>query len=126
VAVGIWASGECAKLRRSDADARNQPPVLFQCHQADVDSAARRVCAGWSGCREGGGLLALRLAVLDGRMDPATYRCRDRVRVAGAPVASEVAAHSEAGIDASDEEAHRLIDKISRTRTDLVPESPGA
>ncbi|MFF8407578.1 DUF6283 family protein [Streptomyces sp. NPDC015684] len=38
-------------------------------HQADAGSTASRVCAGWAGCHDTGELLALRLAVITGRMD---------------------------------------------------------
>ncbi|XHM61981.1 DUF6283 family protein [Streptomyces iranensis] len=65
---------QLAKLRRYDAETPDQPAGLFQCYQADADSAVRRVCAGWAGCHEGEELLALRLAVLDGCIDAATYR----------------------------------------------------
>ncbi|MEU9879009.1 DUF6283 family protein [Streptomyces phaeochromogenes] len=86
VPAGIWASEEYANLRRYGAETPDQPAGLFQCHQADADSAVRRVCAGWAGCHEGEELLALRLAVLDGCIDAAAYKDCGRVRVAGAPV----------------------------------------
>lgn len=120
--AGIWASEEYAKLRRYDADTPDQPTGLFQCHQADADSAVRRVCAGWAGCHEGAELLALRLAVLDGSIDATTYRAVVEY-VSPVPLFSsgrEAAAHGEAGIDAPDEKASHLINKITRTRRDLV------
>ncbi|MEV7159432.1 DUF6283 family protein [Streptomyces misionensis] len=67
VPAGIWASEEYAKLRRYGADTPDQPTGLFQCHQADANGAVRRVCGGWAGCHEGEELLALRMALLDGR-----------------------------------------------------------
>ncbi|MFI1376040.1 DUF6283 family protein [Streptomyces longwoodensis] len=127
VPAGIWASEEYAKLRRYDADTPDQPTGLFQCHQADADSTVRRVCAGWAGCHEGRGLLALRLALLEGRIDEATF---EAVADYTSPVplffsGSEAAAHGETGIDAPTEEARRLIDKITRTRSDLVLKRSG-
>jgi hypothetical protein len=122
VPAGIWASGEYAKLRDYDNDTPDQPPALFQCHQADAGSPARRVCAGWAGCHDGEDLLALRLAVIDGRIDAATYRAVADY-VSPVPLfesGSEAAAHGERGIDAPDEEARRVIDKIAGTRNDLV------
>ncbi|MFE1797725.1 DUF6283 family protein [Streptomyces sp. NPDC059517] len=122
VPAGVWASEEYAKLQRYDADTPDQPTGLFQCHQADADSAVRRVCAGWAGCHEGEELLALRLALIDGRIDDATYRAV--VEYASPvflfPSGSDAAAHGEAGIDAPDEKARHLINKITRTRNDLV------
>ncbi|MFE3263622.1 DUF6283 family protein [Streptomyces sp. NPDC059215] len=122
VPAGIWAREEYEKLRRYDADTPSQPPRVFQCHQTDADSDALRVCAGWAGCHEGAGLLALRLAVIDGTMDSTTYQ---EVIEYESPVplfssGNEAAAHGEAGIDAPSEEARRMIGKISRTRKDLV------
>ncbi|KOG54431.1 hypothetical protein ADK76_23500 [Streptomyces griseoflavus] len=121
VPAGIWADEEYAKLRRYDADTPDQPTGLFQCHQADADSAARRICGGWAGCHEGEDLLALRLAVLDGSIDTTTYRAVVEY-ASQVPLFSsgrEAAAHGEAGIDAPTEEGRRLIAKITRTRNDL-------
>ncbi|MFD7540214.1 DUF6283 family protein [Streptomyces sp. NPDC059819] len=122
VPAGIWASDEYAKLRRYDADTPDQPTGLFQCHQADADSAVRRVCAGWAGCHEGGELLALRLALLHGRIDIATFEAVVEY-VSPVPLFSsgrEAATHGESGIETPDEKARHLISKISRTRNDLV------
>ncbi|GES34744.1 DUF6283 family protein [Streptomyces angustmyceticus] len=122
VPAGIWASEEYEKLRRYDADTPNQPTRLFQCHQADGDSDNRRICGGWAGCHEGEDLLALRVALLDGGMDPATYRAVIEYEspVPLFPSGSEAAAHGEAGIDAPADEARHMISKISQTRSDLV------
>ncbi|WP_353962952.1 DUF6283 family protein [Streptomyces sp. NBC_00878] len=119
VPAGIWASEEYAKLRRYDAETPDQPAGLFQCHQADADSAVRRVCAGWAGCHEGEELLALRLAVLDGCIDAATYRTVVEYvsPVPLFPSGSEAAAHGGAGIAAPVKEARRLINKIARHAT---------
>jgi hypothetical protein len=95
---------------------------LFQCHQAGADSAVRHVCAGWAGCHEGEELLALRLALRDGRIDATTYRAVVEYvsPVLLFPSGSDAAAHGEAGVDAPAEKARRLINKITRTRNDLV------
>ncbi|MGW7786078.1 DUF6283 family protein [Streptomyces tricolor] len=122
VPAGIWASEEYEKLRRYDADTPYQPTRVFQCHQADADSDVRRVCAGWAGCHEGDDLLALRLAVLNGSMDTTTYRAvvEYESSVPLFPSGSAAASHGQAGTAAPTEDARRLIDKISRTRGDLV------
>ncbi|MFJ3439008.1 DUF6283 family protein [Streptomyces cyaneofuscatus] len=122
VPAGIWASEEYAKLRRYDAETPHQPVRLFQCHQSDAESAARRVCAGWAGCHEGADLLALRLAVLEGRIDATTYRAVVEY-VSPVPLFSsgcEAADHGETYIDAPTAEARSLINKIARARNDLV------
>ncbi|WP_368860531.1 DUF6283 family protein [Amycolatopsis magusensis] len=51
-----------------------QPGGLFQCHQNNGDDLQRIICAGWSGCHDGDELLALRLAVTDGRIAPERIR----------------------------------------------------
>ncbi|MER6734708.1 DUF6283 family protein [Streptomyces puniciscabiei] len=122
VPAGIWASEEYEKLRRYDAATPNQPTGVFQCHQDDANSEVRRVCAGWAGCHEGEDLLALRLAVLGGYMEPETYRAVVEYEspVPLFPSGGAAAAHGQAGIPAPIGDARRLINKISRTRGDLV------
>ena len=68
---GVWDVTEYAKLPPYDADMASRPRRLFQCHQTDVDSVHRRICAGWAGCH-GKDLLALRLVAIDGRLNPET------------------------------------------------------
>lgn len=122
VPAGIWDSEEYAKLRRYDFKTPEQPTGLFQCHQADADSALRRICAGWAGCHEGENLLALRLAMFEGRIDAATYRTVVEY-VSPVPLfssGSDAATHGQTGIDAPVEQARRLINKIARTRNDLL------
>lgn len=118
---GVWAHEEYEKLRRYDAPTAEQPASLFQCHQADADSAARRICAGWAGCHSGGQLLGLRLALFHDRIDEATFRAAADYE---SPVAlfdsgSEAADHGQARILLPDSEARRIIGKIVRTRGDL-------
>ncbi|MFG3266344.1 DUF6283 family protein [Streptomyces bobili] len=67
-------------------------------------------------------LSALRLALLDGRIDTVTYRAVVEY-VSPVPLFSsgnEAAAHGESGIETPDERASRLINKITRARNDLV------
>ncbi|MFD5624181.1 DUF6283 family protein [Streptomyces yangpuensis] len=121
VPAGIWAGNEYEKLRRYDADTPAQPPRVFQCHQTDADNDSRRVCAGWAGCHDGDSLLALRLAVLQGRVDSATYRA---VVDYTSPVplfssGGEAADHGLTHLDTPADDARHMIDKISRTRQDL-------
>ncbi|MFF8867879.1 DUF6283 family protein [Streptomyces sp. NPDC015139] len=124
VPSGIWAQAEYDKLRAYDADTAAQPPGVFLCHQADDGSTASRVCAGWAGCHDTNELLALRLAVITGRMDSATHAAVTDYHspVPLFPTGSDAAAHGEAGIPAPSHQARRMISKISRTRTDIVSE----
>ncbi|MFE4869595.1 DUF6283 family protein [Streptomyces sp. NPDC056682] len=122
VPSGIWAHHEYEKLRHYDAPTPEQPTALFQCHQADHDSDARRLCAGWAGCHDGAHLLALRTALLGDRINASTYQAAVEY-VSPVPLfasGSEAAAHGQAGIDHPNDEANHLITKISRTRRDLL------
>jgi hypothetical protein len=108
-------------LRGYDADTAHQPPGLFQCHQQDTDGAYRRVCAGWAGCHDGDELLALRLALLQGRISEETFRA---VVSYSSPVplfesGDDAADHGQRQIDTPDELAVRTIAKIVRVRGDL-------
>ena len=118
---GVWAPSEYDKLRRYDAPTPEQPTELFQCHQHDADSGAARLCAGWVGCHQPH-LLAVRLAVFDGRISTATAELCENYR---SPVplfatGAEAAEHGRAEVDDPGPDARRLIAKIARTRTDLT------
>ncbi|MGW7748709.1 DUF6283 family protein [Streptomyces chartreusis] len=120
VPSGIWAHEEYDKLRGYDAPTPEQPSRLFQCHQADADSTTRRICAGWAGCH-GEHLLGLRVALVEGRIDEATFAAAAAYE---SPVAlfgsgSEAADHGQTDIHWPGGEAGRLIGKITRTRSDL-------
>lgn len=69
VPSGIWDATEYAKLQEYDRETYDQPPGLFQCHQQDAGSPAARICAGWIGCH-GDQLLALRLGIANGKVNP--------------------------------------------------------
>ncbi|MDR6980944.1 hypothetical protein J2X68_007686 [Streptomyces sp. 3330] len=117
---GVWAHEEYEKLRRYDTDTAVQPQGLFQCHQGDPDSSARRICAGWAGCH-GEHLLGLRLALLENRIDEETFRAAAEYH---SPVplfssGNEAADHGQADIRQPGTQADHLIGKISRTRRNL-------
>ncbi|MGW5569700.1 DUF6283 family protein [Nocardia thailandica] len=123
VPSGVWAAAEYEKLRAYDRDTAQQPDRLFQCHLHDSESASARLCGGWVGCHQPH-LLALRLAVFDGRISVETahacetYRSRVPLFASGA----EAAEHGLAEIDNPGPAARRLVAKIARARTDLTPE----
>ncbi|WP_063131658.1 DUF6283 family protein [Nocardia fusca] len=121
----VWHADEYDKLREYDKHTALQPGRLFQCHVADADSENRRLCAGWCGCH-GEELLALRLALLDGRISAATYQQAANYQ-SPTPLFSsgtEAADHGQADIDRPSPEALRAMDKISRARSDLISDPP--
>jgi hypothetical protein len=105
---------------RYDAETGEQPAAMFQCHQVDGDSQEGRVCAGWASCH-GEDLLAPRLALIDGRINSATFEAITRYESPVPLFASgaEAAAHGRADLREPGPDAGRLIAKISRSRTDL-------
>ena len=123
VPSGIWDVAEYEKLSRYDADTVDQPQRLFQCHLTDLDNPRRRrVCAGWAGCHDTDNLLAIRLALLDGRISLATA---DAIRDYQSPVplfgsGAEAAAHGMKDIADPSAAARIAIEKIQRIRTDIT------
>ncbi|MCC9181145.1 DUF6283 family protein [Mycolicibacterium mageritense] len=72
---GIWDASEYRKLPAYDGEAQDQPLNLFVCHQTNGDDPNARLCGGWVACH-GGELMALRLAVIRGRVPGVRLRHR--------------------------------------------------
>lgn len=68
VPSGVWSTEEYNRLPPYDLPTGVQPVRLFGCHQQDG-----RLCAGWVGCHDMDENLALRIAVLDGRITTETF-----------------------------------------------------
>ena len=68
VPSGVWHPEEYAKLERYDGDTAYQPPNLFMCHQGEGD-----ICSGWLAHRDPADLLAVRIAVSVGTVDPDVF-----------------------------------------------------
>ena len=121
VPAGVWAAEEYAKLPAYDRDTTSQPAALFLCHQNERASEQARICSGWVGCH-GEELLALRLAVICGAIDDATFvACLDYVSpVALFATGGDAAAHGVSGIAEPDAAARAAIAKIERRRPDLT------
>jgi hypothetical protein len=122
VPSGIWSQEDYEKLPRFDGPTSTQPPGLFLCHQHDRNDDRARVCGGWAGCHDGDDLLALRVALIMGDI---TAEAAEAVRHYISPVplfssGAEAAAHGVRDILAPGPDAHRAMDKITRTRTDLT------
>lgn len=110
VPSGVWHPDEYAKLRRYDGDTHEQTSIaVFQCHQGAGD-----VCSGWLGHRDPADLLAVRLGVLTGALDPSCAEYTTDV-----PLFESGAAAAEHGcrdVEDPDDRAQRTIGKIMRVR----------
>jgi len=113
VPSGIWQPEEYAKLPAFDADTALQPPNLFLCHQTDAEDPRARLCAGWVGCH-GDELLALRLAVVQGRVDGSVFDYETDVPLH--PSGAAAAAHGLAEVGSPSPAAVAAGVKIARKR----------
>lgn len=111
VPSGIWAEEEYEKLRRYDGETHEQTALaVFNCHQG-----AGEVCSGWLGHRDPADLLAVRIGVMAGDVDPscAEYTTDVPLFASGA----EAADHGCRELTAPTELARQAITKITRTRS---------
>lgn len=110
VPSGIWHPDEYDKLRRYDGETHEQTSVnVFHCHQGAGD-----VCSGWLGHRDPADLLAVRIGIVSGTVDPscAEYTTDVPLFASGA----EAADHGIRDLETPDERASQAIAKIVRTR----------
>ena len=109
VPSGLWHPTEYAKLARYDAPIHAQPAAVFLCHQGDGHA-----CAGWLGHRDPADLLAVRVGIIDGRVDPscAEYTTDVPLFESGA----EAAMHGVRDVRDPSPEAIQAIDKVTRVR----------
>lgn len=112
VPSGVWHAEEYDKLPGYDGDASEQESInIFMCHQGEADTA----CAGWVGHREHPtDLLAIRLGLATGRLDPSIVDYSTDVDLF--PSGAAAAAHGKRDIDDPDDDAIATIDKITRKR----------
>lgn len=113
VPSGVWDASEYDKLPAYDRDTGEQPTTLFLCHQTNADDARSGLCGGWVRCH-GQELLALRLAVTMGRVDPAVMAYSTNVPLFES--GSAAAEHGKAGITQPDERAVSAIRKVAARR----------
>jgi hypothetical protein len=113
VPSGVWVEEEYAKLIDYDAETHSQPLGLFQCHQTGPEDRPDRLCAGWVACH-GSELLALRIAVSVGSLDPSVMGYTTDVPLFGS--GTEAAEHGMAEIDDPSVEAQALMAKITGAR----------
>jgi hypothetical protein len=114
---GIWDASEYDKLINYDGEIGEQVAAgalgLFSCHSTPAD-----LCAGWAGHRDPLDLLAVRLGLADGRVDPSIVDYRTDVELwrSGA----EAAAHGLRDLDAPGRAAREAVRKIMRIRPDVT------
>lgn len=117
VPAGVWAPEEYSKLPRYDAETFAQPIAPFFCHAQDGT-----VCAGWLGCHGADQLLAVRLGVSTGRLDPSCLDASTDVPLFGN--GAEAAAHGASGVKRPSTAARQVIRKLERARRVRKPK-PG-
>lgn len=110
VPSGIWSGDEYDKLARYDGEMGEQTSIaVFRCHQGAGD-----VCSGWLGHRDPADMLAVRIGIIRGDLDPS---CGEYTTDAPLfPTGAEAAAHGCHDIAAPSERAHQAIAKIVRVR----------
>jgi hypothetical protein len=109
VPSGVWSPEEYAKLPRYDGDTGQQADRVFLCHTGD-----NTACAGWLGHADAGNLLAVRLGIAMGKLDPAcaTYKTKVPLFASG----REAAEHGLREVDSPDSDAVDLIRKLERKK----------
>lgn len=116
VPSGVWAAEEYDKLRSYDGDIPQQlehgGTAVFLCHQNGTDG--NQACSGWLGHREPGELLAVRLGISSGHLDPACAEYTTSVELFESGDAA--ARHGEHEIEQPSEDATAAISKIVRKR----------
>lgn len=110
VASGIWAPEEYAKLPTYDGETFEQSQKIFFCHQAEAED----VCSGWLGHTDPTELLAVRIGMMVGRLDPSCAEYTTEVELFSS--GAEAAAHGVKNITAPDARARDAIEKITKKR----------
>lgn len=116
VPSGVWAAEEYDKLRSYDGDMAQQLErgglAVFLCHQNGTDG--NQACSGWLGHREPSEMLAVRLGISAGHLDPACAEYTTSVELFGSGDAA--AQHGEHEIEQPSGDAAATISKIVRKR----------
>lgn len=111
VPSGIWHASEYAKLPAYDGDISEQSSArTFLCHQS-----AQEACAGWLGHRDPTELLAVRLGLSSGSLDPSCADYTTDVELFGS--GQEAAEHGMREIQNPQGAARTAIDKITQVRS---------
>lgn len=109
VPSGVWDASEYDKLPGYDGETFEQHPAVFFCHQQDGC-----VCSGWLGHTDPYELLAVRLGVSTGALDPSCMEYETAVPLFAS--GQEAAEHGVREIAAPTPQAQAVMDKILRRR----------
>lgn len=109
VPAGVWHPEEYAKLPQYDEDTMYQPPAVFMCHQRDG-----HVCAGWLGVGDPSHLLAVRVGVMNGTVDPSCMVYEPTVPLHASHTAAAV--HGMSGVDDPGPDAEVAMAKLRRQK----------
>ncbi|WIB65271.1 DUF6283 family protein [Curtobacterium sp. MCBD17_040] len=111
VPSGVWAADEYDKLTRYDGPTYEQSPRVFMCHQG----RRNEVCSGWLGhTDEPWEMLAVRIGVLDGSLDPSCAEYTTTVPLF--PSGTAAAEHGKREMLSPGADAARTIDKVTKIR----------
>jgi hypothetical protein len=110
VPSGIWHAEEYEKLPRYDEELIAQPVQAFYCHQGD-----NHVCSGWLGYHDPAELLAVRIGISAGRLDPSVIDYTTDVPLFES--GAEAAEHGMQDIEFPSGRAQRAIEKITKVRS---------
>jgi hypothetical protein len=110
VPSGVWQASEYRLLERYDGPTGEQPANPFFCHQGD-----NHLCSGWVGHKEPYDLLAVRLGISFGAVDPSTLDYTTDVPLFES--GRDAAEHGMEDIDWPGPEAQAMIEKIKRVRS---------
>ena len=118
VPSGVWHEEEYEKLPAYDGDFSEQIEhdglAPFGCHHADG-----QICAGWAGHRDPLDMLAVRLGISAGSLDPSVAEYKTTV-----PLFESGAAAAEHGMAEIDNPSPRAIEMSKKiTRLYLAPKS---
>jgi hypothetical protein len=109
VPSGIWDPSEYVKLCRYDGDTAYQDIAAFHCHRDPDD-----LCAGWLGHRDPVDLLAVRIGLLRGTIDPAALEYSTDVELFAS--GAEAAEHGLTDIETPGQFARDAMAKLLRLR----------
>lgn len=110
VPSGLWAAEEYEKLPDYDGPTWGQSPAVFACHKDTGD-----VCAGWLGHTDPAELLAVRLGINTGDLDPECLTYRTDVPLW--PTGAAAAHHGLADVANPGPRAERAIAALVHSRT---------
>lgn len=114
VPSGLWAEEEYDKLPEYDRPTGEQPMEVFMCHQQDGN-----LCAGWLAYGDPTELLAVRIGIVTGYVDPSVADYTTTVPLFESGEAA--AEHGRKSIEHPDARARKAIDKLTWARDHREP-----